>query len=264
MPNLLPFLADLARDALAAGFGALAGAKYAFRLERRKAAEERAEAARAAAIKLAEERATEGNLAMFALGQIHNDLVVYSRDILEPAQRSDAPWFYLPATEVTIDGAFDYRFDVRRLAFLLQSKQPGAPELLMRLSHEQDRFKTFLATVDRRARFHQEHIPSVIERLQRQHGREYVPASAELRREVGERVYSQLRNYLVDIETVVTLVLKTSKQAGEDLRKILLADLPGQVIIAFEEAETMPGTGASVLMQARIRASKRDGPAPAT
>jgi hypothetical protein len=254
----LKFWADFAKDSVAAiagaGVGALLGARYAFGLERRKATAEHDAAARSAALDLAERRAMAGNLAVFTLAQIYNDLVAYERQLLSPAIRSNAPWFWLAPTGSAERNV--YRFDVPNLAFLLQSEQPGAPLMLMRLALEQDRYAAFLDTLQHRAVFHQQSIPPIIERLQREHGNERKYTDAELQQAVGPRIYAQLRNYYSDIETLLRLGVESSGTTGNELRALLVKVLPGQTIIGFEAAEAPSAGGGSPLMHARNKAAE--------
>ena len=256
------FWADFAKEALAAiagaGVGALLGARYAFGLERRKAAVEHDAAAKATALELAGRRATAGNLAAFTLSQIFNDLLAYQRQLLAPARKTDAPWFWLPPTR-TAERNY-YRFDLPSLAFLLQSRRPSAPEMLMKLALEQDRYAGFLDAVLYRSQVHETNIPPIIERLQNEHGVAYKPSAAELQQAVGPRIYATLRNAFSDIETLLGLGLQTSKATGEELRALLLAELPGQTIIGFETAEAVIGEGGSRLMRARNAAAETAPP----
>jgi hypothetical protein len=256
------FWAEFTREALAAiagaGFGAWLGAWLAFRLERRKAADDRSMAGAAAALELAGRRATAGNLAIFGLSQIYNDLAIYKRQFLDPANRSPAPWFWLPPT--TVAERNYYRFDVPSLAFLFQSKTPGAPEMVMKLALEQDRFATWLETLQIRARFHEQFIPPIIERLQREQGSDKKYTDAELQDAVGLRIYAELRNYYSDIDTLLHLGLKSSKELGDELRRLLVAELAGQTIIGFERADEVGG--GSPLMQARNEAARNERPLP--
>lgn len=254
----LNFWADFIKEALAAivgaGVGAWLGARFAFSHERIKAAADRQVAAEAAATELAGRRATSGNLAVFTLAQIYNDLLVYGRQLMAPAKQSPAPWFWLVPTG-TRDGNF-YRFDVPSLAFLLQSKRPGAPELLMKLALEQDRFAAFLDTVSRRATYHEEHIPPIIERLQAENPSERKLSDLDLQTAVGPRIYATLRNQFADIEELLRLGLLSSKQTGEELRSLLIAECPGQTIIGFDLGEAVSPDG-SPLMQARNSAASK-------
>jgi hypothetical protein len=251
------FWAEFIRDALAAiagaGVGSWLGARFAFDLERRKAGDEHREAAEkrkealeeaakrhreeseATALDLAERRATAGNLAVFTLAQIYNDLLAYERQFMVPANKSDAAWFWLVPSGIT-DRSF-YRFDVPSLAFLLQSRKPGAPEMLMKLALEQDRYAAFLDTVQRRAAFHEQHIQAVIERLEPKGAADRKYTDAELREAAGPRVYATLRNYFVDIETLMSLGLQSSRTTGDALRALLVAELPRQTIIGFVVAD---------------------------
>jgi hypothetical protein len=135
--------------------------------------------------------------------------------------------------------------------------------MLMKLAIERDRFRGFLSAVERQAKFHQEHVPAALERMA---DAESVPerlyTDAELRKAVGRRVYAELRNYFADIEIALELGLETVRKTGEELRKILVDDLPGQKIVEFQAAEAMSGLQISPSMQARTRAALRDGPGP--
>jgi hypothetical protein len=250
------FWADFIREALAAiagaGVGAWLGARFAFSHERTKAAADRQQAATAAATELAERRATSGNLAVFTLAQIYNDLVVYEQQLMAPARKSPAPWFHLMPAVTTEDNF--YRFDVPSLAFLLQSKRPGAPSLLMKLAMEQDRYAGFLDTLRRRADFHEQHIPPIIERLQTENPPDRKWTDLDLQQAVGPRIYATLRNQFADIEELLRLGLQTSKQTGVELRTFLVAELPGQTIIGFELGEEI-SPGGSPQMRARNRAA---------
>jgi hypothetical protein len=42
-----------------------------------------------------------GALAVFTLAQIYNDLLVYERQFMVPANSSDAPWFWLVPSGIT-------------------------------------------------------------------------------------------------------------------------------------------------------------------
>jgi hypothetical protein len=198
---------------------------------------------------LARRRATNGNLAVFTVAQIYSDLLGYERQFMVPANNSDAPWFWLVPFGIT-DRNF-YRFDVPSLAFLLQSRQPGAPEIL---ALEQDRYAAFLDTVQRRAAFHEQHMQPVIERLERESAAgSHKHTDAELRDAAGPRVYATLRNHFADIETLTRLGLQSSRTTGEQFRALLVGELPGQTIIGFVVSEEMAQSG-SPLVQARNRA----------
>jgi len=276
----LRFLADFLKEALAAvvgaGIGAWLGARFAFKSERMRfqadrtlaeqaAANERQLAAEAAAEKrkeaaeqLAATRATAGNLAIFGLSQIYNDLLAFKRQFLDPAKRTPAPWFWLPPVSVAERNY--YHFDVVSLAFLFQSKTPGAPIMPTRIAIEQDRFATWLETLQLRSKFHQQYLPPIIEKLQKEHGLSYQPTEQELREAIGERIYQELRNYFSDVERLGDLGVSSSKSLGDDLRAVLVSDLPGQIIIGFERADEM--LGGSPLMQARNEAAQREPPPP--
>ncbi len=256
----LNFWVDFLKEALAAiaGVGAWLGAHFAFGLERRKAAEDRKAAAAGAAAELAERRATAGNLAIFTLSQIHNDLLLYDLQLLAPAKASPAPWFYLVPTAV--DERNFYRFDVPSLAFLLESKYPDAPEMLMRLALEQDRYGAFLDTVRRRTEFHGTHIPPIIERLQRDSPPDRVFTDLDLQRETGPRIYAHLRNCLADIEVLLELGVESSKVLAEQLRALLMAELPGRTIIGFGAAAEAALKVGSPLVQARNKAAVAPSP----
>jgi hypothetical protein len=273
------FLADFLKEAVAAiagaGIGAWLGARFAFKAERERSNSERDLAKRAArnerelavqaanearanaAAELAGRRATAGNLAIFGLSQIYNDLATYKKQFLDFAHKSPAPWFWLPPS--TIAERNYYHFDVPGLAFLFQSRTPAAPIMVMKLAIEQDRFATWLETLKLRAQFHSQFIPPVIERLQQTYGQSYQVTEAELREAVGDRVYAELRNYLADIENLLHRGLKSAKELGDELRTVLTTDLPGQIIIGFERADEI-GDGSP--MQARDEMARNEPPLP--
>ena len=120
------YLADFVRDTLAAvagaGFGAWLGARVAFRFARTQAIADRQEAAGLAASELAERRATAGNLAMFALSQMHNDVLFFRGQLLGPADKTRAPWFWMPP--LSVSPSSDHKIDAESLAFLLRQANP--------------------------------------------------------------------------------------------------------------------------------------------
>ncbi len=253
----LRYLADFAKEAVAAiagaGLGAWFGARLAFKQERLKVQAARADAT----AELMGRRATAGNLAVFALAQIRNDLTVFQRQVLEPARRTVAPWFFMTPTTVS-DRNF-YRVDVPSLAFLLESKQPGAPLMLMKLALEQDRYATWLETVAFRARYFEQFVPPIIERLQNANPADHQYAEAELREALGGNIYAHLRNYFADVEELLRLGLQSSQAVGDELRRILVAELPGHTIIGFEGApDQVPPQAPQA--RARSAAANRDGP----
>lgn len=240
------YLADFLRDTLAAvagaGFGAWLGARLAFRFARKQANADHKEAAKAAAGALAAQRATAGNLAIFALSQMYNDLVAYKVQMLDPANGSDAPWFWM--MPMTAPSTGYYQVNLESLAFLFQSQQREAPILPMKLSIEESRFAVLLDTIQHRAEFHQEQLAPLIERVNLRSRSAGVAklTDQQLRAEVGERIYATLRNYYSDIATLIPLGLQNTKRAAEELRAVLTAELPGQAIIGFDIAETLvPG-----------------------
>jgi hypothetical protein len=235
-----------------AGVGAWLGAKYAFGLERQKAIEHRAEAAEAAAQELAAKRAAAGNLGVFTLAQIYNDMLTFKTQLLDQAKKSSAPWFWLMPTSVANRNF--YAFDVPSLAFLLESP---SPEMLLKLVLEQDRYSAVLHALQDRADFHQKEVVPVIERLQRDNPAERSYTEKELAAAVGPRVYATLRNYFSDIETLLTLGIKSSQEVAAELRKLLTSELPGRKIIAFEAAEET-ARAASPLVQARNKVARED------
>jgi hypothetical protein len=91
MALFVVFFKDAFAAIAGAGVGAWLGARFAFRSESMRAADERNRAANQAAIELAGRRANSGNLAIFVLSQIFNDLAVYEQQFLVPARRSAAP-----------------------------------------------------------------------------------------------------------------------------------------------------------------------------
>jgi hypothetical protein len=111
-----------------------------------------------------------------------------------------------------------------------------------------------------RTRFHEVHIPPIIEQLQAAHGVNYQPTEADLRTAVNERVYATLRNYLSDIETMLRLGLQSSHTVAIELRELLRAELPGQTIIGFEAASFL--YKGSPLMNARNEAASNEPPPP--
>jgi hypothetical protein len=131
----------------------------------------------------------------------------------------------------------------------------------MRLAIEQDRFATWLETLQFRARFYEQYVPPIVERLQEMHGVDHRYTDDELRLAVGQRIYSTLRNYLADIDALLHLGLQSSKEIGDALRKLLIAELAGQTIIGFERADEVGG--GSPLMWARNEAARNEGPSRA-
>jgi hypothetical protein len=253
----LRYLADFVKEALAAiagaGLGAWFGARLAFQQERLKAQASKADSA----AEIQGRRATVGNLAVFALAQIHNDLAVFERQVLEPARRTVAPWFFMPP--VTVSDRNFYRVDVPSLAFLLESKQPGAPLMLMKLALEQDRYATWLETVAFRARYFEQFVPPIIERFQVAKPADYRYTEAELREALGGNIYAHLRNHFADIEELLRLGLQSSQAVGDELRRVLAAELPGRTIIGFEGApEQVPPQTPQA--RARNTAANRAGP----
>jgi hypothetical protein len=245
------FWADFASQALAAiagaGVGALLGAKYAFGLERTKAQAEKVAAAERFAIEQRRQHAAAGNLAVFTLAKIHNDLLTYNQQFMVKAKQSKAPWFWLAPSDV--DRGNFHQFDIPSLAFLLQSKSPA---LLMALSLEQSRFAAFLNAVQLRCRVHQEQMLPTIEK----HRIDSSTFDEDIQKVVGRRIYYTLDNFFSDIDTLLTLGIQSSKAIGDELRALLISQLPGEMIIGFE-AEDIAAMTLSPVEAARRRASSQ-------
>jgi hypothetical protein len=254
------YLADFVRDALAAAAGAGFGAWLAFRFSRAQTNADHARATQAAAEALAAKRTTAGNLAIFALSQMHNDLLAYKAQMLDPATKTDAPWFWMPP--VTVSPAGYYRISVETLAFMFQSRQPEAPTLPIKLSLEESRFAVLLEAIQHRAKFHQETVTPAIAKLQA-----FMAASGkgklspqELRAQLGEFIFATLRNYYSDIATLIPLGLESTKRAAQELRDFLIAELPGQTIISFEIAERLVPGGSPTMRARNELAEKTEQP----
>lgn len=244
------YLADFVRDALAAAAGAGFGAWAAFQFSREQTNADHRRTAQAAADALAAQRATAGNLAIFALSQMHNDLLVHKAQILDAANKTDAPWFWMPP--ITVRPAGYYRINVESLAFLFQSLLPGAPTLPVKLTLEEARFQVLLETIQHRAKFHQENVVPAIAKLEafKAGSGKGRLSSQELRVQLGELIFATLRNYYSDIATLIPLGLESTKRAAQELRDLLIAELPGHKIIDFDIAERLV-PGSSPTMQAR-------------
>lgn len=244
------YLADFVRDAFAAAAGAGFGAWLAFRFSRMQTNADRLRAAQEAAAALAAQRATAGNLAIFALSQMHNDLLAYKAQMLDSANRTDAPWFWMPP--LTVSPAGYYRINVESLSFLFQSPHPEAPTLPIKLTLEESRFAVLLDTIQHRAEFHQESVLPAVAKLQAfkaASGKGRL-SSQELREHLGETIFATLRNYYSDIATLIPLGLESTKRAAQELRDLLIAELPSQKIIDFDIAERL-APGGSPTMRAR-------------
>jgi hypothetical protein len=250
------FWADFASQALAAiagaGVGALLGAKYAFGLERTKAQTEKVAAAERLASEQRRQHAVAGNLAVFTLAKIHNDLLTYNQQFMVRAKQSNAPWFWLLPSDV--DSGNFHQFDIPSLAFLLQSK---SPKILMQISLEQARFAAFLNAVQLRCRFHQEHLLPAIEKYRIDSS----TSDADIQKVVERRIYFTLHNFFSDIDTLLNLGIQTSKAVGDELRALLVSELPGEKIIWFE-AEDIVAMTISPLEAARHRASSERPTSP--
>ena len=208
------------------------------------------QAAAAAAAELAAQQATAGNLVIFALSQMYNDLLAYKVQMLDAANKSDAPWFWMPP--LTVSPAGYYRINVESLAFLFGSRRPGAALLPMKLSLEESRFAVLLKTVQRRAEFHQQNVVPAVAKLEafRVASGKNRLSPQELRAQLGELSFATLRNYYSDISTLIPLGLESTRHVAQELRDFLIAELPGQTIVGFEIAEGV-APGGSPTMRAR-------------
>lgn len=68
--------------------------------------------------------------------------------------------------------------------------------------------------------------------------------------QLGELIFATLRNYYSDIATLIPLGLESTKRAAQELRDLLIAELPGHKIIDFDIAERLVPVS-SPTMQAR-------------
>ncbi len=206
------FWADFASQALAAiagaGVGALLGAKYAFGLERNKAHAEKVAAAERDALAQRRQHVIAGNLAVFTLSKIHNDLLTYNQQYMVRAKQSKAPWFWLQPSDV--DPGNFHHLDIPSLAFLLQSK---SPMILMKIALEQGRYAAFLNTVQLRCRAHQEQMLPTIENARI----DGTTADADIQEVVGRPIYYKLHNFYSDIDTLMSLNIQSSKNIGDEL-----------------------------------------------
>lgn len=252
------YFADFLRDTIAAvagaGFGAWLGAKLAFRFARTQANADRQQATNLAAVELAERRATAGNLAIFALSQMYNDMLLFSRQLIGPAAKTNAPWFWMTPMRV---GPDSYQtIDAASLAFLFQSSQPGAPIMPIKLKLEESRFRGLLETIRDRAEFHQENLVPIIARMMPGTARPSDLTDAQLRIAVGEWVYATLRNYYSDVEWRISRGIDSTQKVATELRNILISEVPGQTIIGFEAAKNID-VELSPLMKARNEFAER-------
>lgn len=245
------FWADFIKEAVAAvagaGVGAWLGAKSAFALERSKARAEHLEAARTEAHLLADRRQAAGNLAVFTLARMRNDLVTYKCHVYDEAMKGDSPWLRMLATRVYA-GSY-LRFDLPGIAFLLESKEQDGPLMPMKLAIEQDRYAALLETIRVRGDYHQEQLVRVSERIPDFASRKFT--DEELQKIVGPTAYYTLRNYLSDIGEFLARNLKTSGALLKELRELLQKELPGRFIVGYEDA---PIEERSPIVDARNRA----------
>ena len=243
------FWADLTAAAVAGVIssliGALVGASVAFRHERQKAKADREIQAKKDADKLRSTRAAAGNLAMFTLARIQNDVLTYNTQFLAPALARPAPWLYLPATN--FETSATHRFDINSLAFLLQSK---SPEILMKLALEEDRFHGLVDLIRTRSEFHDAQYPTVVAAIRTQYNNPDILSPAQLKSLVPPDFFHKLYNFTSDIQTLVDLGIKSSKQIADELRSVLLSEMPGEKIIGFSELEEL-ARGGSPVMAAR-------------
>jgi len=240
------FWSDLISQAIAgiigATAGALIGATVAFRLERSKAKEDRQIQATKDAAEMRARRAAAGNLAMFTLTRIQNDLVSYNGQFLVPGLAKPAPWLMLPPTN--FETAETHRFDIGSLAFLLQS---GTPEMLLKLALEEDRFHSLVDLIRIRSAFHEAHFPAEMEIVRTKYNNPEILSENILRETVTPVFYFTLRNYTTDIKTLVDLGIVSSKTVADELRALLVKELPGEKIIGFTVVEEVARRGSPVM-----------------
>lgn len=223
------FWMELLRDVIAAiagaGFGAWLGARLAFSLERAKSAEAHSDERERSARELLSVRAAAGNMAMFALARMHNDLVTFKRQCVDEADKTMAPWFFQNGIDLPITNS--HRFNFEALGFLFESRDPEMP---LKLAIQEDNYASLVQTLRRRNAMHQEEaIPALSSTSQK-----ISDLSADaLKKIVGDRIYFTLDNYASDVRVLLSSGIAGTQQAADELRELLREMHPGHTIIGF-------------------------------
>jgi len=232
----LKFWADFVREAVAAtagaGIGALLGARYAFRLERHRAAEERAQRETHERKLERDRQALAGNIAMFTLSRMYNTLLNFYQQRIEPHLDDPLLWYFMPpGGEPSLEGI---DFDYRSLAFLLKSESPS---IVLRLDTLGDHYRTLADFVRRRSQMHETEIEPKLEKVTILPG---TPAG-NLEAYLGRRLIITIKNYTDDIVRLVLSALDELPTVGKELYDLLKKRMPEENFIWFTRAVDKDG-----------------------
>ena len=201
---------------LATLLAAYYGAKFAFQFHSEK--EER---------KNREKQILDGNLAIFNLMRMANDLFVYRRQFIEPFRGKPTAFLEMPPSLELLED--DIYFNVENLFFLLNADEIN---FIGELAIEKSRFNKALDAINDRSKVHRFEVQPTLEKSNIIQSGNYTFEQIEAA--LGERLYHTIIQATEQVVTHVDETINSLNITGDKLSKLLKKVFPGERIISFE------------------------------
>lgn len=214
----------LAIPALATLAAAFFGARYAFTLQNQRSEEESERAKVAAA-----------NRAIFSLSRKYNRLRNFHDQFIAPHEGNEAAFLtMLPAVELMKD---DILFDIDGISFLLETEHRN---LLGEVTISVAKYQTAIDAINLRSRLHLNEAQPLLEQAGVIEGGQY--AFGEIRRALGERLFTSLRQSTEQLISATGEALQSLERSADDLTRAFRDEFPNRGIIELARAERGEGT----------------------
>jgi hypothetical protein len=211
---------ELFAPMIAAATGAGAGAYFAFLYERRNRAKH-----------IEDEHVTATNIAMFTLVSVFNDLVVYSRQYIEPHRKDPQRWINWRPTTLTAP----IPFDTASLSYLFELKAPEAKNLPMKVRIELSRYDAIYGAAAQRFQVHTTEAQPALQEGTRRMGDQYGPDQIIVATTGGMRLLATLTGLTDQLIELVEASIKTIPETARELFRAAKAQYPNREIVKLTD-----------------------------
>lgn len=202
--------------ALATLVAAFYGAKYAFQFQKEKETEDNKR-----------RNVINGNNAIFSIMRMANTLMIFQKQIIEPARNSKTRFLEMPPTLDLVKD--DINLNIESLYFLLETDDRN---LLGELTAEEGRYRSALDAINERSRLHRQEIQPLLERAGVVQGGNY--SFAQIENVLGNRLYITIQDATEQVIDHVDSTIISLKQIADKLTASLKKQYPNTTIISFK------------------------------
>jgi hypothetical protein len=210
--------------ALATLMAAYFGAKYAFDLQSNKEKET-----------LKQRNIINGNLAIFNILRMINNLLNYQRQIIDPVR--DKPTAFLEMSPTLPSEKDVISLNIESLSFLLEIVEPN---ILGELTIQESRYQRAIDAIQERTRVHRDEAQPILEMAGISTGT--IHSFEEIETALGERLHTTLQQSTKQIIEHVDDTIISLQEVGNKLSQILQELYPKEKIIKISVPEQQ-GTG---------------------